>query len=69
MDTLKLFPVFHSTIPFHCSRQLHVSVAAAEFFYTIIWNQWNGIVEWNTGNNFNCGLGYFPALQILLDVV
>ena len=35
--------------------------------------QWNGIVEWNTGISFNCifvSLGYFPALQIFLkDVV
>ena len=35
--------------------------------------QWNGIMEWNTGISFNCifvSLGYFPALQIFLkDVV
>ena len=35
--------------------------------------QWNGIVEWNTGISFNCifdSLGYFPAVQIFLkDVV
>ena len=35
--------------------------------------QWNGIVEWDTGISFNCifvSLGYFPALQIFLkDVV
>ena len=35
--------------------------------------QWNGIVEWNTGISFNCSfvsLWYFPAFQIFLkDVV
>ena len=32
--------------------------------------QWNGIVEWNTGISFNCifvSLGYFPIF--LKDVV
>ena len=32
--------------------------------------QWNGIVEWNTGISIFDSLGYFPALQIFLkDVV
>ena len=50
------------TLLFYCSTPR---------FSWAVWNQqWNGIVEWNTGVSFNCIFGYFPALRIFLkDIV
>ena len=72
-------PLFHSTIPFHHSIPPFQSSDGRLPYITVLrklvgtrlpgisgMEQWNGIVEWNTGISFNCifvSLGYFPALQ------